>query len=473
MEALFEAGLPVAVVLADRPCAALSLAADRGAAVELVDRGTYGGYGETFDREGFTATVAATLVAHQVDLVAMAGFGTVLTEAVHRAFPNRILNTHPALLPQFPGWHAVRDALAAGVRETGCTVHLATLEMDAGPILAQKEVRVVAGDTVETLHERIKMVERILYPATVAWALEELEAGREIAPPVGAIPKTDFSIGREGRGRNPRDGRGRREAVPAWRLATSPLRPLPDTMIVGTQRGGTTSMRTWLRNHPSVKVLEFGEVHYFDHYYDRGEHWYRSRFPIRLPMRLRPHRLVETSPYMLFHPLAPARAGRDLPAGTRFVVLLREPAERALSHYRLERSLGRESKSFSDALEAEDERLLGQEAIVLDGERSRSHQWFSYRSRGIYAEQISRWYEAVGPGRVKVVESESLFDDAEVAAELLDWLGFPPMETPFPSLNASPAHNPEDEKALCDLRSFFEPHNEKLFELLGRRFWDT
>ncbi len=203
MEALFEAGLPVAVVLADRPCAALSLAADRGAAVELVDRGAYGGYDDGFDREGFTATVAATLVAHQVDLVAMAGFGTVLTEAVHRAFPNRILNTHPALLPQFPGWHAVRDALAAGVRETGCTVHLATLEMDAGPILAQKEVRVVAGDTVETLHERIKMVERVLYPATVAWALEELEAGREIAPPVGAIPRTDFSIAEGGTGSEP------------------------------------------------------------------------------------------------------------------------------------------------------------------------------------------------------------------------------------------------------------------------------
>ncbi len=182
MQALFEAGLPVTVVLADRPCAALSLAGDRGAAVELVDRDAYGGFDDGFDRQGFTAAVTETLVAHQVDLVAMAGFGTILTEAVHRAFPNRILNTHPALLPQFPGWHAVRDALAAGVRETGCTVHLATIEMDAGPILAQKEVRVVAGDTEQTLHERIKVVERVLYPATVAWALEELQAGREIAP---------------------------------------------------------------------------------------------------------------------------------------------------------------------------------------------------------------------------------------------------------------------------------------------------
>jgi phosphoribosylglycinamide formyltransferase 1 len=186
---MFESGLPVTTVLADRPCAALALAEEHGAAAELVDRTVYGGFGPGFDREGFTATVAATLVAHQVDLVAMAGFGTVMTEAVHRAFPRRILNTHPALLPAFAGWHAVRDALAAGVPETGCTVHLATLEMDAGPILAQEVVPVLPGDTEETLHERIKVVERVLYPATVAWALGELGAGRRIEPPARlAVP---------------------------------------------------------------------------------------------------------------------------------------------------------------------------------------------------------------------------------------------------------------------------------------------
>ena len=147
-----------------------------------MDRDAYGGFGPEFDRNAFTSSVAATLVAHQVDLVAMAGFGTVLTGAVHQAFPDRIVNTHPALLPAFPGWHGVRDALAAGVPETGCTVHLATLEMDAGPILAQEVVPVLPGDTEETLHERIKVVERKLYPATVAWALGELEAGRGIHP---------------------------------------------------------------------------------------------------------------------------------------------------------------------------------------------------------------------------------------------------------------------------------------------------
>jgi len=182
LRAMFEAGLPVCVVLSDRPCAGLALAEEHGVDAELVDRAGYGGFGPEFDRDGFTATVAATLVAHQVDLVAMAGFGTVMTEAVHRAFPDRILNTHPALLPAFPGWHGVRAALAAGASETGCTVHLATLEMDAGPVLAQEVVPVLPGDTEETLHERIKVAERTLYPATVAWALAELEAGREIQP---------------------------------------------------------------------------------------------------------------------------------------------------------------------------------------------------------------------------------------------------------------------------------------------------
>ena len=182
---MFEAGLPVATVLSDRPCAALALAREHGAADELIDRQTYGGFGPDFDRDGFTATVAATLVAHQVDLVAMAGFGTVMTQKVHDAFPHRILNTHPALLPAFPGWHGVRDALAAGVAETGCTVHLATLEMDAGPILAQAAVAVLPDDTQESLHERIKVAERELYPATVAWALAELEAGRTIEPSAG------------------------------------------------------------------------------------------------------------------------------------------------------------------------------------------------------------------------------------------------------------------------------------------------
>src|SRR5690606_35069488 len=99
-----------------------------------------------FDRDEFTARVVERLQHHRIDLVAMAGWGTILGRAAFEAFPGRILNTHPALLPSFPGWHAVRDALAHGVKVTGCTVHVATEEVDAGPILAQEAVPVLPDD---------------------------------------------------------------------------------------------------------------------------------------------------------------------------------------------------------------------------------------------------------------------------------------------------------------------------------------
>jgi phosphoribosylglycinamide formyltransferase-1 len=117
------------------------------------------------------------LKRHEIEVVAMAGFGTVLAAPIHDAFPGRILNTHPALLPAFKGWHAVDEALTAGVKVTGCTVHLATLEVDEGPILAQEAVPVLPGDTKESLHARIKAVERRLYPATISEFLEG-----EVAP---------------------------------------------------------------------------------------------------------------------------------------------------------------------------------------------------------------------------------------------------------------------------------------------------
>ena len=164
LAAIVESGIDVAVVVVDRPCRAVDVARRAGIPVELVERASFG---PDFDRVEFTHRVMDALSRHRVELVAMAGFGTVLEKPVFDAYQGRILNTHPALLPAFPGWHAVEDALAAGVKVTGCTVHIATLEVDAGPILAQEAVAVLPGDTVETLHERIKDVERRLYPATI------------------------------------------------------------------------------------------------------------------------------------------------------------------------------------------------------------------------------------------------------------------------------------------------------------------
>jgi len=164
LEAILRGGLPVVAVVVDRACGATAVAEAAGVPAELVRRETFDA---DFDRAAYTERVLDALQLHGVELVVMAGFGTILDKQIHDAFPGRILNTHPALLPSFPGWHAVDDALAAGVKVTGCTVHLATLEVDSGPILAQEAVPVLDGDTAETLHERIKEVEHRLYPETI------------------------------------------------------------------------------------------------------------------------------------------------------------------------------------------------------------------------------------------------------------------------------------------------------------------
>jgi phosphoribosylglycinamide formyltransferase-1 len=164
LEAILGAGIDVDVVVVDRPCRATEAAERAGVPTEVVRRESFG---PEFDRLDYTHRLVDALQAHGVELVVMAGFGTVLDKPVHDAFPGRILNTHPALLPAFPGWHAVEQALEAGVKVTGCTVHLATLDVDAGPILAQEPVPVLPGDTAASLHERIKTVERELYPRTI------------------------------------------------------------------------------------------------------------------------------------------------------------------------------------------------------------------------------------------------------------------------------------------------------------------
>lgn len=172
LSAVLDAGLATAAVILDRPCAAADLATAAGVPVEIVERESYG---PGFDRDAYTHRVIDSLKRHQIDVIAMAGFGTILAPEVFSVYPGRILNTHPALLPAFKGWHAVRDTLAAGVKVAGCTVHLATEVVDEGPILAQEAVPVLPGDTEDSLHERIKVVERRLYPATIRLFLQTLQ----------------------------------------------------------------------------------------------------------------------------------------------------------------------------------------------------------------------------------------------------------------------------------------------------------
>jgi phosphoribosylglycinamide formyltransferase-1 len=168
LDAILADGIPVEVVIVDRSCAATDVAARHGVATETVERTDFS---KAFDRDAYTQQIIDVLQKYDVDLVVSSGFGTVVP-GVATAFPERFLNTHPALLPAFKGWHAVRDALARGVKVTGCTVHTLTEEVDEGTILAQEAVAVLPGDTEDTLHERIKEVERRLFPATIRRVME-------------------------------------------------------------------------------------------------------------------------------------------------------------------------------------------------------------------------------------------------------------------------------------------------------------
>ena len=170
LHAMLGEGLTPAIVVADRPCRALDIAAEHGVPSELVERTEWG----AALRPRRLRRAAGEGPAGPPASTSSPWPGSARScPALPAAFPGRVLNTHPALLPAFKGWHAVRDALALGVKVTGTTVHVATEEVDDGPILAQEAVPVLPGDTEDTLHERIKQVERRLYPATIRQFIEE------------------------------------------------------------------------------------------------------------------------------------------------------------------------------------------------------------------------------------------------------------------------------------------------------------
>ncbi len=190
LEAMLQAGVEVALVASDRPCRGLDVARNANVTTRLVDRLEFGGFRPTFDREAYSVELARVLKDDRIDLVAMSGFGTIVTSAFHEAFPGRVLNTHPSLLPDFPGWHAVAATLKAGVSESGCTVHVATEALDDGPILARRRVKVYPSDDESSLHERIKTVERVLYPVVVARVMASLAEGREPESVAGTMEES-------------------------------------------------------------------------------------------------------------------------------------------------------------------------------------------------------------------------------------------------------------------------------------------
>jgi hypothetical protein len=254
----------------------------------------------------------------------------------------------------------------------------------------------------------------------------------------------------------------------AERLATSRLRRLPDFLIIGAQKSGTTSLYHYLVAHPSIAPAKAKGVHYFEEHYGKGIRWYRSRFPVDVNERL----TGEATPEYLFYPHVPERVARDLPA-VRLIALLRNPIDRAYSHYQHERALGAETLSFPDALAAEDDRLRGELERAYGDPEYLSHALLhhSYRSRGLYADQLRRWLGVVPRERILILGSERLFDDpAGVTDEALSFLGLTTMQgRTFPKMNAR-AYQPMEGAIREELRRSFHEPNEDLYRLVGRRF---
>ena len=257
------------------------------------------------------------------------------------------------------------------------------------------------------------------------------------------------------------------------RLVTARARVLPDYVVFGAMRCGTSSLYLSLTDHPQVLPAFRKQVRFFDRHFHRGLDWYRAYFPLRATARrvaAGAGRAVtgEASPEYIFHPLAPARIAATLP-DVRLVALLRDPVERAWSHYRHEVRIGRERLSFAEALDAEPARLDGEmERMTRPGYRGRAWQDFAYVAQGMYAEHLERWFEHFPREQIMIVRAEDMFERPEqTLAAIADFIGVDPWRPRYTATNAGPRGS-LDRATRERLTTVFAPHNRRLGELLGR-----
>ena len=261
------------------------------------------------------------------------------------------------------------------------------------------------------------------------------------------------------------------------RRATAWARLRPTYLVIGAQRSGSTSLHDYLAANPAVLTSVVKEVHYFHRYYEKGPYWYRSRFPLVLRRRWVRRRtgtvppIGEATPDYLFDPRAPARV-HAFDSRMRLIAVLRDPVERAFSHWRMEVRHGLEALSFEDALDREEEELdaglerLSRTEGYVDEAFSRS-----YTARGRYAEQLERWLELFPEEQLLVLSSEELLaDPASTLEHVWTFLGVPAWRSDVPRLRGA-----QDEASMAPatrerLARAFEPHNRRLEELVGRRF---
>lgn len=271
-----------------------------------------------------------------------------------------------------------------------------------------------------------------------------------------------------------RDAKGR---ASLWaRRTKADAHVLPDFLIIGAQKAGTTSLFRYLESHPSVVAPRNKELHFFDSSAPRPLWQYRLQFPELATMEhhsspSRPAVTGEASPSYLYLPDVPPRVASAIP-DARLIAVLREPVERAWSHWRMQRARGEEPLDLAAALDAEDQRL----AAAWQRGDLHAVQRCSYGSRGLYADQLARWFDAFPREQVLVIDSDDLFDEPEQTYNtVLEFLDLPPITgvefAVHRPIEGGTADEHELDPALAaELAERFTEPNARLAELTGIHF---
>jgi hypothetical protein len=267
-----------------------------------------------------------------------------------------------------------------------------------------------------------------------------------------------------------------------FRQLTGRMRTLPDFIIIGGQRCGTTSLYNYLVEHPQVSPAFMKETHFFTRNYRKGLNWYRANFP-PLWYRNRTQRrdgtdLVsgEATPYYLFYPHTPQRVSKAVP-DAKLIVLLRNPVDRAYSQYHHEIRQGLVTLSFKDALKREQEELPKETAKILGDEDYHSvvHQSYSYVARGIYVDQLERWTQYFSKEQMLILRSEDLAEEpVSTLGQVADFLKLPRWQPREYTRYHLAHYDPIDPATRERLANHFRDHNQRLYEFLGRDFcWES
>jgi hypothetical protein len=265
----------------------------------------------------------------------------------------------------------------------------------------------------------------------------------------------------------------REEGLLAWRRLSWRQRAEPDFLVIGAQRSGTTSLYAYICEHPRVLPALRKEVHFFDDRFSKGVSWYRAHFPLLQEMQRASDVALtgEGSPYYLFHPAVPGRVAQTLPR-VRLIAVLRNPIDRAYSHYQHEVRMRRETLSFQEAVNREQERLADEGQKLLDGRSrfSRNHRSFSYLARGVYVDQLLAWERFFSRDRLLILNSEELFANPDAVLErTFAHLGLPTGASRHYN-RKYPGYATMDQTLRNRLAEHFQPHNLRLYQYLGRRF---